>query len=334
MDLLLLCEQQRYPLTKNHSDNPNPVASRAQYTDEQKAAVSILYKLCRTPEDRDRVAADVGIGSRQKLYNLASRIDATRPHANSQQEITSDDGYNARLDTSRLFLRDDFTSVEWSEDDERYLREHFGRTFIEDVGVFLNRSETAVAYKARTMGLRNVPKYYDVAKVSKWLGLKLSELIMLTKHGLELFPCVNPEGKVEITLVSTTSLARVLVWKRLWKMLLAKHDADEFFIRDVIESIAELQKGDALWEPNPWVSHGHTCLNPFAGICFGLFYNGYDSKMDKTDELDPRDLAPWAKVTSDDWRRGAHGQDRSQEELTELAPSFREAVASEELVPA
>lgn len=296
--------------------------SRAQYSPAKKAAVAIFYPLTSTPEDRDRLVEMLDVESRQKMYNLASRIGATRPHANSQQELTSDTGYDPTLDMSRLFLRDDPEKLVWTKDDDRYLRRHFGRTFIEAIGVFLNRSETAVAYRARKLGLRNVPKYYDVRKVAPWLGLSLSDFFLLTRFGLELFPCTDRNGKLKITLVSTTSLARVLVRRRLWKRLVDRRDADIIFIRDVLESIAELQKGEAIWEPNPWVSHGHTCLNPFSTACFGWLYNGNDPGM-AGEDLDPRDLHPSANVTSDDWRRGAHGRDRSEDEVKELVPNFQ-----------
>ena len=310
--------------TDNNKRKQSKKATRAQYRPAKKAAVALKYPLCRTPEDRDRLARELGIESRQKIYNLASRLEATRPHANSQQELTSDVGYDPTKDTTRLFLRDD-PDRPWSEDDDRYLREHFGRTFIEAIAVFLNRSETAVAYRARKLGLRNVPKYYDAGKVAPWLGLSLQDFFLLEKVGLEIFPCTDRHGRLRITLVSTTSLARVLLYKRLWKWLVDRRDADLIFIlifiRDVLESIAELQKGKAIWEPNPWVSHGHTCLNPFSEACFGWFYDGNDDKMAGAD-LDPRDLHPQANVTSDDWRRGEHGRDRSEEEVRELVPEF------------
>lgn len=307
-------------------------SSRAQYPDETKALVKAKYPLCKTPEDRDRLARECGIGSRQKLYNLASRLTATRPHSGSDTDWSSEElGYEPEQDFSRLYLRDDFphrdengnvVGLVWTEDDRRYLREHFGRTKIEDIAFFLNRTETAVAYEARKMRLRNIPKYYDACKVAPWLGIPMRDLLLLSKRGLEIFPCTDRFGKLKITLVSTTSLARVLLRDRLWKRLVDKFDADEFFIRDIIESIAELQQEVAVWEPNPWVSHGHTCLNPFSDACFGWFYNGHDEKM-AGEDLDPRDLSPAANVASDYWRRGANGSVDFEKQLEELVPAIQ-----------
>jgi len=287
--------------------------------------VKAKYPLCKTPADRDRLASEANIDSRQKLYNLASRLMATRPHAGDDTDWSSEEsGYEPSDDLSRLYLRDDFSQREqmWSKDDRRYLTEHFGRTKLEDIGFFLNRTETAVAYEARQIGLRNVPKYYDVRKVAPWLGITMRDLLLLSKRGLELFPCTDCYGKLRITLVSTTSLARILTKDRLWKRLVDRYDADEFFIRDVVESVAELQKGTAIWEPNPWVSHGHTSLNPFSEACFGWFYNGYDEKM-AGEDLDPRDLSPSANVASDYWKRGANGSVDFEQQLEELAPQIK-----------
>jgi hypothetical protein len=299
------------------------MANRAQYSDETKALVKAKYPLCKTPEDRDALARECGIDSRQKLYNLASRLLATRPHSGNQSDWVSDEeGYDATRDTSRLYLRDDFEQLTWTRDEDRYITEHFGKTFIEAIAFMLNRTETAVAYRARNLGLRNVPKYYDARKVAPWLGISQRDLLLLTKRGLELFPCTDRYGKLQVTLISTTSLTRVLLRDRLWKRLIDHYDADEFFVRDVIESVATLQREEAIWEPNPWVSHGHTCLNPFSDTCFGWFYDGHDEKM-AGDNLDPRDLAPSANVASDDWRRGSHGQTSFEEDMKEIQPHLK-----------
>ena len=294
------------------------MSNRAQYPDEIKAIVKAKYPLCATPEDRDRLADECGIGSRQKLYNLASRLLATRPHANSANEwVGEEDGYDATEDISRLYLRDNPGTLEWLDDDDRYLREHFGKTFLESIAFMLNRTETACAYRARQLNLRSIPKYYDQRKVAAWLGLSPSDMKVLHKRGLELYPCTNSHGQVKITLISTTSLARVILRDQLWKHLVDRRDADIFFIRDVVESILSLQKSETSWEQNPWVSHGHTCLNPFSDACFGWFYDGFDEKMAGAD-LDPADLTPEANVTSDHWRRGSQRRLAFDEELAQL----------------
>jgi hypothetical protein len=100
----------------------------------------------------------------------------------------------------------------------------------------------------------------------------------------------------------------------LWKELVDVYGADKFFIKDVVESVVAMQRNEANWEPNCWVSHGHTCLNPFSDTCFSWFYDGYDDKMAGFD-LDPRDLAPTANVASDHWRRGSRVEVKVVEDI-------------------
>jgi hypothetical protein len=297
------------------------IPGRARYSAEVKAIVKAKYHLCRTPEDRDALAAECGIASREKLYNLASRLSTTRSHADSRRVVTSDEQpYDATEDASRLLLRDDPETLTWSEDQDRYLSEHFGRTFVESIAFMLNRSETAVAYRARRLGLRGIPKYYDKIKVTAWLGVSEREMTRPGSRILDIHPCTDRHGRVRITLVSTTSLARLLVHARARTALIDRHGADLFFISDVIESVADLQRGAAAWEADAWVSHGHTCLNPFSEMCFGLFYKGFDEKMAGA-ELEPWDLSPSANVSSDSWRRGMQ---------THLAPAD-DAVGAEDV---
>jgi hypothetical protein len=294
---------------------------RAQYPEDVKELVRRKYPLCQKREDRLKLAREctelmrqlfpdreVPEMTLQKLYNLASRLKSTRGHATTHADWTAEDEqrYDAKEDVSRLKLRDDPDTLAWSAEDDRYLRDAWGETFIEQIAYMLNRTETAVAYRARELGLRNVPKYYDAKKVMMWLGLRPKELIALTKRGLELFPCCDRKGKVRITLVSTTSLARVLLRDNFWHKLVDLRNADRFFIKDIIESMVAIQNGDASWEPNCWVSHGHTCLNPYAEASFGWFFDGYDRDPQACGlDLDPRDLSPAANVASDNWRRGA-----------------------------
>lgn len=296
------------------------MAYRAQYPDPVKELVKRKYPLCRSRADREALTRECDALMRQlmpdvdhppmtlqKLYNLASRLEATRGHANTHVDWVGEGesgGYDAKTDATRLLLRDDPDTLQWTEGDLRYLREHWGQTWIEQIAYMLNRTEIAVAYKAREIGLRNVPKYWDISKVSAWLGLTEKEITgLLGPKGLEIHECCDAEGRPAITLVSTTSLARVLLQNALWKTLVDKRNADTFFIKDIIESCAAMQDGEATYEPNVWVSHGHTCLNPFAEACFGWFYDGYESEKERMPgwDLDPRDLHKASGIGTDQW---------------------------------
>lgn len=297
---------------------------RAQYDEETKWWIRHKYRYCRNTADKIRLVNEYEIGSLQKLYNLSSRLNATRPHANTHRDLTGEQAelYEPHLDFDRLSLREDPDKVEWTKDDDRVIKEHFGKyTLIEDLAFFLDHTESAVAYRARHLGLRNVPHYYDADKVCRWLGLSFSELHRFGKaRGLNIHPCTDGAGELQIHLVSTISLARFLLLDKLHLNLIEKRGADKFFIRDIIESVVAVQDEEACWEPNVWVSHGHTSLNPFSENTFGLFYNGYDEKMVGAD-LDPADLAPSANVASDHWRRGAQAPITKPEAIKSLDTS-------------
>ena len=305
------------------------MGTRAQYSDNTKRNIYLMYPLCLTREDRIDLAEEEGIESLAKLYNLGSRLDATRGHA-----IDADEVY---FDIARLLIRDDPDTHAWLPKRDRYIKTAWRHLHIEKIAYRLRCSETAVAYRARQLGKRNVCYYWDARKVVRWLGLSGNELIELAKprrhprtknpaHTLELYPCRDRQGNYKIMLVSTMSLARVFAQDGFWKKLVDARGADRFFIKEIMEgsaavqmtqeltelrhrlerddilSPAELRRletleeqvaaigGEACFEPNVWVSHGHTSLNPYSDVCFGWFFDGYDEKMDGYD-LNPWDLA-------------------------------------------
>jgi hypothetical protein len=295
--------------------------SRAQYSQETKERVYWRYPLLLSREDRLELAREEKIESLAKLYNLASRLEATRGH---------DLGEGPWSDPERLLLRIDPDTHVWLPKHDRYIRSAWRKLFIEQIAFRLDLPEIAVAYRARQLGLRAVCHYWDAKKVVAWLGISGRELLELAsppagKHGLELYPQRNRRGEFAIMLASATSLARVLAQDGLWKRLVDERNADKFFMREILESsvalqlseelaalrerqnrgerltVSELERieslerrldphgGEHALEPNPWVSHGHTALNPRSEGCFGLFFTGYDDKMEGFD-IDPADV--------------------------------------------
>jgi hypothetical protein len=304
------------------------LGTRAQYSDETKRNIYLLYPLCLTREDRVDLAEEEGIESLAKLYNLGSRLDATRGH-----EIDADAVY---FDKARLLLRDDPMSLDWLEKHDRYIKNAWRHLHIEKIAFRLRRSEISVAYRARHLGKRDVCYYWDVDKVLRWLGMDFRELFELTrpsldertgklKHTLELLPLRDRNHNFKVMLVSTMSLARVFIQDGYWKRLVDEYGADRYFIKEVLEGVTavqltqELQRlrerideghkltrdertqmnhlddlllevgGETLFERNVWVSHGHTALNPLSENCFGWFYDGSDEKMLGFDR-DPHEL--------------------------------------------
>lgn len=323
--------------------------SRNQYPQEVKDLVLLKYPRCRTIEDKWALAYEVadlmGIPKDdpnllQKLYNLASRIKATRRHRTTAEEWTSEDElrYDPSTDRARLEIRDDPETLEWTKGDERYLKQNWKIYKIEDIAFQLNRSETAVAYRARKLGLRQVAKYYDMEKVGPWLGLTQKDMINLQEKGLELKPCTDYRGEYKLTLVSAASLYRLLRNEKLRTFLIQNRRADRFFIMDVIESMegviathtkrvfeqkktegkkltAEETKQLAAakakireigreldFEVNDWVSHGHTCLCPYSEYTLGTRFDGTDTETTGY-ELKPDELHPDKKVGTAEWRR-------------------------------
>ena len=55
-----------------------PNENRTRYSSYVKDQVKKRYPLCRTTEDKQTLADELEIGSVPKLYNLASRLGATR----------------------------------------------------------------------------------------------------------------------------------------------------------------------------------------------------------------------------------------------------------------
>ena len=293
------------------------MAYRAQYPEPVKELVKRKYPLCRSRADREALTRECDELMRQlnpeidhppmtlqKLYNLASRLEATRGHANTHVDWVGEgeaETYDAKNDPSRLKMRDNPDTLVWSESDDRYLRDHWGKTWIEQIAYFLQRTEISVAYRARHLGLRNIPKYWDIEKVAPWLGMTVEEVTKILPYkGLETFDCCDQHGNVQITLVSTMSLSRVFARGHFYNTLIDVRNADRFFIMDIMESVEACQLGESTWEATDWVSHAHTCLNPFSENCFGWFYDGYDTDMAGWD-LDVHDLHPRTGIGTDRW---------------------------------
>lgn len=282
----------------------NNTNKRTQYTKEKKQLVRDKYPLCKTLEDKEELAQELGMDSIHKLYNLASRLKVTRSYEEEGEEVTEEEPavrYDACDDRSRWLLREDPATTIFTPEDDRYIRRHFGSSPIEHIAYHRNHTETAIAWRARQLNVRKVAKYWPADKVAAWLGVSVPELFSLHRFGLDIFPCCDIKGNLTITLVSTTSLARLFSHEQAFT-LLQQRDADKFFITEIQSSVRDIQTEQDTWEINRWVSHGHTCLNPFSGICFGLFYNGNDDKISGGNIL-PEDLSPAKNVASDHWLR-------------------------------
>lgn len=316
--------------TDMHATQTRPI--RAQYPQAVRELVLRKYPCCRTIEDKLALAHEVadltGMPTDdpqllQKLYNLACRLGATRkPFAGTLAR--------SEPDPARLELRDDPETLVWTAADDRYLTQNWAAVWIEDIAFQLNRSETAVAYRARQLELRAVARFYEADKVAAWLCLRrapeLDELRVLDKlaYGL-LHPVAGADGTIVAELVSTPAIYRLLLdaeqgvragdsdYTKLRKLLvqriLGERNPDLFFIKEVREGVKGIATGEAAWEESPWVSHGHTDMHPLSPSHRLRRQAPHDPEFFGWD-LTPADLHPAEQVFTEDWRHPRCGESR------------------------
>ena len=238
-------------------------AERQRYKQWQKDMVSEEYSKCRTKADKLALARRAGIATETRLYNLASRLNATG----------SNDGgrYVGNEGSSRLIERLD--DVHWSERDDEYLRSEFGRRHVEDIASHLRHSEPATLYRARKIKLRKPVKYWRLEKVSAWLGIEPEQLRSMRELGIEVHPLTAPDGSVAVELIATTSLAR---WMNAYPDQVADLAADEFFIREIEETVQEILNKETHFELCSFLSHGHVCFNPRSLSSYGFYCTNSD----------------------------------------------------------
>lgn len=260
---------------------------RPIYTEEQKRIVIEQYQYCHTRSEKEALARRLGM-TMEQLYNLANRLKATRTYQERAQRAGT--ASSAAFDPQRLTLREDPETAIFSAEQDGYLSRHFGyeargRKHLEEIAFHLGHTETAMMVRARHLGLRRFCKYWDQRKVLPWL---VQTEDALRGWGVEFFPCLDRRAELAITLVSTSSLLRMLEPKGRREEL-ARGGADLYLLTELGELTEALRGGDALWEVSRWISHGQTHLNPWGGVSFGLFDDGSDDAIPGR-ELHPSDL--------------------------------------------
>jgi hypothetical protein len=237
---------------------------RARYSTHVKDQVRKRYGLCRTTADKQALADELGIGSVPKLYNLASRLGATG------KESATSLSWSAAHEEARHLEREDPDTIEFTSEADRYLRSEFGRRTPEAISFHLHHTETALLYRARHLGLRQPVKLWDIVKVAKWFGMTLDEFRELAREGIDIHPLGNRDSKLVREVATTTSLGR---WMQDDANLasLRSRGADEFFIREILESIDDILNQRIEWERCKFLTHGHVCQNTYSMNSFGLF---------------------------------------------------------------
>ena len=275
---------------------------RTRYSRWQKQQVKLHYPSCRTTKDKEELALRLGIldesgrSSVAKLYNLASRLKATQGH-------DQDERLAAISSEERLRERQDPAQTHFSAKDDSYLISEFGRRRPDAIAFYRNHTETAISYRARHLKLRKPVKHWEMSKVARWLDMTEEELHDLRREGVDIFHLYDKKGRLQIELVSTTSLWRWLENGGREKLL--ERDPDAFFLMELEETkVTVLADPDnqRVWESCDYLSHGHTCNNPFADS-YGLYCPNNDRYLAGEDTkcgarlIDLVDLQPESEST-------------------------------------
>lgn len=277
-----------------------PTGRRTQYTEAQKELVRSKYPHCRSLADKEALAAEANVGSVHKLYNLASRLNVTRTHdewARRPDEKVAERPDPA-LDRARLRMRESFSATVFTPEDDEFLVRNFGRQTIEQIAFHRSHTVTAMIYRARHLDLRRPAKYWDAEQVAAWLCIAEDRWEELAGEGLVRHRLTDRRGRVKLSVVASIALARWLVRGNRWQRLVADDGADEFFCREILESVADLQQRTTDWEACAHLSAGHVCNNTYSATGFGLFCTnnerftaGADPKC-SVRQLRPEDLRP------------------------------------------
>lgn len=243
---------------------------RARYSNYVKDQVRQRYPLCRTTDDKENLAEELTIGSVAKLYNLASRLGATGKEGAERHSM------RVANEEERLLIRERPETTVFSPEADRYLQAEFGRRSAATIAFHLHHTETAVLYRARQLGLRQPVKYWDIVKVAFWFGLEENDFRDLSQEGLDIYTFHDPRsGRLVKEVVSTTSLARWLGEPDNIKRL-RYLDADEFFVREIQESVRDVVEKRNEFERCKFLSHDHICMNTYTEVSCGLYCTNTD----------------------------------------------------------
>lgn len=237
-----------------------------------------LYPLREHPAETQFLVALAGVASSARLHDLAHDRLAARTYSPATGHRRPERGaaLARALAPARWSLRDPWP-LEWPPHTDALLRARVGRRPLPVLAYLCGRTEAAVAYRARVLGLREVPRVYELAPVAAWLGLPTRVVRLLATTGrLEVLTYPDTSGGAEH--VTTRSLAALLSspgadgapW---WTGLPA---ADPHFCRDIVEGASELAAGAARWTASPWASHAGTSLNPYSPATYGLLHRTVD----------------------------------------------------------
>lgn len=233
--------------------------------------ITNFYPWAQNPEDRVQIQLGCGYAKIAHLYTAANKAGVTAQRGKSGSGKRMEAAYTPERLLEREQLAQGFTK----RDDEYLKANFFDKRPLEEIAFICGRTESAMMYRARHLGLRKFCKYWPLEKAVGWMGMSEDELV---SHGMLVYPCTDQTGTLRITLVSTSSLGRI-AQDPVLRALLGAADADEYFLAELDEHWQALQDDTLVCEASRWVSHSHTCINPRSGEVFECAYNGSDMRV-------------------------------------------------------
>jgi hypothetical protein len=234
--------------------------------------ITTFYELINNPRDRRQLMVACGYTKMAHLYSAANKHGAT-----SRRSGKGSGASQEAHAPQRLAMREEPATTTFSAYDDEYLKTNFGqRRSLEEIAMATNHSEIAMAVRARHLGLRHFCKYWQLEKVLGWTGMSREEL---EKLGMLTYAITDVDGKVRITLASSSSLSRMVADPVVLPLMRAA-GCDEFFILELAElwqANRTAKVGQTIWELSCWISHAHTCLNPRSGEAFGESFTGKEA---------------------------------------------------------
>lgn len=200
-------------------------AGRPGLAADKVELIRLRYALCKTPADKRWLAEQAGLFDEQgqpsisKLYNFASRRGWTRFYP-GQLTAGEQEMEQRAFDARRLFERGDSERV-FSIYEDDYIRANFGSDAVERIAFHLSLSELQVAHRARQLGLRTLPRVWDFAKVSRWLGLAPK-----TERGIDTRQPIHARGSLWDSLCFLPTAERIPALQQAIRAEALKLDPD------------------------------------------------------------------------------------------------------------
>jgi hypothetical protein len=233
---------------------------RAKYSKAIKERVRAEYPYCTTLDEKRELARSLGMDSLHKLYNLASRLGVTRTNADDDFHVGLHREPGITVSPSHaLGLGSSLSETVFTDADDNYLRNHWGNTKLAMIAAQRGHSESALLYRARTLGLRRCQPQWSCSDAARYLGIEESFLLQIDT--LMIF---ETSAEPRTRLVSATSL-----WD--WVKDETLPHAEEFFLLELKESTEWIQSLRERWEGCKYVTPDHMCQNPAALNSYGLY---------------------------------------------------------------